>query len=165
MKNSCSYLFNIVLVQPEIPSNTGNIGRTCVGVCSCLHLVGPLGFEINDKQLKRAGLDYWPRLKYKIYTSWKDIQRALPDRRVFYFSTRGKRSLYKARFQRGDWLVFGSESRGLGVCFLHRVSEKVLKIPVPGSIRSLNLANAVSVAVFEAFRQISFDQENLDTGI
>ena len=154
-----------MLVQPEIPSNTGNIGRTCVGICSCLHLVGPLGFQINDKQLKRAGLDYWPHLKYKIYSSWADIQYQLEGKRVFYFSTKGTRSLYTARFQQGDWFIFGSESRGLGEHLLQQVSEKVLKIPVSGSIRSLNLSNAVSIVAFEAFRQISFNQEDLDINI
>lgn len=152
MKNQSVFL-NIVLVRPEIPSNTGNIGRTCVGTGSTLHLVGPLGFEINNKQLKRAGLDYWHKLSFKIYTGWQDFYPVLKNQRVFYFSTKGTLNLYEARFQKGDWLVFGSESRGLPKSLL-RTSTTVVKIPFPGPVRSLNLANAVSIGIFEAYRQI-----------
>ena len=152
-------LFNIVLVHPEIPSNTGNIGRTCVGYCSQLHLVKPLGFEIKDRQLKRAGLDYWSNLKYTVYSHWRDIQAHLPDKRVFYLSTKGQKSLYSCHFKKGDWLVFGSESKGLGSLLLSLEPEQVLTIPVPGPIRSLNLANAVGITVFEAYRRISLAEE------
>ena len=152
-------LFNVVLVHPEIPSNTGNIGRTCVGLRSSLHLVEPLGFEINNKQLKRAGLDYWPYLKYKIYSQWEDVKKQFSGKRVFYLSTKGKTSIYEGRFKKGDWFVFGSESKGLGSLLLDLKKEEVLTIPVPGSIRSLNLANAVSITVFEAYRQVMMGKD------
>lgn len=152
-------LFNVVLVHPEIPSNTGNIGRTCVGLCSQLHLVKPLGFEINDKQLKRAGLDYWPYLKYKIHSNWEGMQRQFFRKRVFYLSTKGKTSIYNCRFEKGDWFIFGSESKGLGSLLLDLKEEEVLTIPVPGSIRSLNLANAVSITIFEAYRQVTMRKD------
>ena len=148
-------LFNVVLVHPEIPSNTGNIGRTCVGYCCRLHLVKPLGFEINDRQLKRAGLDYWPNLQYTIYPQWKDIQMVLKDKRVFYLSTKGQTSLYDCHFKREDWFVFGSESKGLGSLLLPLEPEQIITIPTPGPIRSLNLANAVSITVFEAYGKVS----------
>lgn len=148
-------LFNVVLVHPEIPSNTGNIGRTCVGYYCRLHLVKPLGFEINNRQLKRAGLDYWPNLKYRIYKHWKDITADLTDQRVFYLSTKGQKNIYDCYFKRGDWFVFGSESRGLGSLLYKLKPEQVLAIPTPGPVRSLNLSNAVGITVFEAYRQIS----------
>ena len=148
-------LFNIVLVHPEIPSNTGNIGRTCVGFCSRLHLVQPLGFKINDKQLRRAGLDYWSNLEYEIYSGWADVQKKIVEKRVFYLSTKGKKSIYRGCFKKGDWFVFGSESKGLGSLLSSLKKEDVLTIPVPGPIRSLNLANAVSITIFEAYRQIT----------
>jgi len=153
-------LFNIVLVKPEIPSNTGNIGRTCVGSHSKLHLVEPLGFELTDKQLKRAGLDYWPHLQYKIYSDWQKLKKCFPSEdRVFYFSTKGSASFYDSSFQPGDWFVFGSESKGLASIFSDMglpppPLSQILKIPMPGSIRSLNLANAVSITIYEAFRQV-----------
>ncbi len=147
-----SVFLNIVLVRPEIPSNTGNIGRTCVGTGSSLHLVGPLGFEINNKQLKRAGLDYWPRLSFKMYPGWESFRPFLKKQRVFCFSTKGTLNLYEARFQKGDFLIFGPESRGLPQALL--AASTVVKIPVPGPVRSLNLANAVSIGIFEAYRQI-----------
>ncbi len=157
------YLFNVVLVAPEIPSNTGNIGRTCVSLYSRLHLVGPLGFEMSDKRLKRAGLDYWPHLNYKIYDCWEEIKPHLESQRVFYLSTKGEKSLYEAHFRQGDCFVFGSESKGLSDHLLKKQTpSQVLKIPSPGPVRSLNLANAVSVTTFEAFRQVCFDQECLD---
>ena len=156
---STDSLFNIVLVHPEIPSNTGNIGRTCVGLCSQLHLVKPLGFEINDKQLKRAGLDYWPYLKYKIHSKWEDVQKQFFSKRVFYLSTKGKKSIYNCRFEKGDWFVFGSESKGLGSLLLDLKGEEVLTIPTPGSIRSLNIANAVGITIFEAYRQVTMRKD------
>ena len=148
-------LFNIVLVHPEIPSNTGNIGRTCVGYHCCLHLVKPLGFEINDRQLKRAGLDYWPNLNYKTYTRWEHIKNQLQDQRVFYLSTKGQKNIYNCHFKQGDWFVFGSESKGLGFLLPDLEQEQILTIPMPGPVRSLNLSNAVGITVFEAYRQVS----------
>ena len=151
-----SPLFNVVLVRPEIPYNTGNIGRTCVGYHCYLHLVKPLGFEINNRQLRRAGLDYWPNLKYKVYPHWEGIKTHLRDqKRVFYLSTKGQKSIYNCHFRAGDWFVFGSESKGLNFLLPYLNQEKILTIPMPGPVRSLNLSNAVGITVFEAYRQIS----------
>ena len=146
--------FHVVLVEPEIPSNTGNIGRTCAASNSELHLVGPLGFEISDKRLKRAGLDYWPLLKYRTYKSFKEWLRERPaSPQTWFFSAKGKRPLYEISFQPGDALVFGKETKGLGRGLLDQYREQTVAIPFPGPVRSLNLANAAAVAVFEAMRQ------------
>lgn len=147
--------FNVVLIEPEIPNNTGNIGRTCVGTHCRLHLVGPLGFEINDKQLKRAGLDYWPKLDHEYYPDfeswWARVEN--PDR-VFFFSTKATRSLYETKIQSGDWFVFGKETKGLSPAILEKFSPQLRTIPMPGPIRSLNLATSVAIVVFEGLRQL-----------
>ncbi len=147
--------FNIVLVEPEIPANTGNIGRTCVGAYSHLHLVGPLGFEITDKQLKRAGLDYWPMLEHSYYSDFNSWFKVVKDpSRVFYFSTKAQKSIFKTQLREGDWLVFGKETKGLGPQIIEKYSEQLRSIPMPGPIRSLNLATSVAIAIFEGLRQI-----------
>lgn len=146
-------LFRVTLIEPEIPSNTGNIGRTCLASDSVLELVGPLGFQITDKNLRRAGLDYWFQLKYtqyKNYTEWesqKDLSRA------WFFSTKGTCPLYDCDIQIGDTLVFGKETKGLGTKLLNRYPKRTVCIPFPGEVRSLNLSNAVAIALFEALRQ------------
>ena len=147
---------NVVLVEPEIPSNTGNIGRTCVATNTPLHLVGPLGFHIDDKQLKRAGLDYWPHLNYKLYKSWQDWKiKHLNLKRVWFFSTKGQFSLYETRFAVGDFLVFGSETKGLPLNCLKEYRNRTLFIPMrSSSTRSLNLANTVAITLYEALRQV-----------
>lgn len=148
-------LFKVVLIEPEIPSNTGNIGRTCVAAHSELHLVGALGFQITDKNLKRAGLDYWPHLKYKYYKNlkaWKDSEQL---ERAWFFSVRGENSLYDCSIQKGDTLVFGKETKGLESELLKQFKKRTVQIPFTGKVRSLNLANAVAIALFEALRQNS----------
>ena len=151
--------FHVVLVEPEIPNNTGNIGRTCVATKSSLHLVEPLGFDISDKQLRRAGLDYWPHLIWKIHPSWESCRKEIPSsERIFYFSTKGKRSIYDCSFQKGDWFVFGKETKGLGEQILEENSEQTLKLPMCGAVRSLNLANTVAVTLYEGLRQIRADR-------
>ena len=146
--------FKVVLVKPEIPSNTGNIGRTCVTTNSELHLVGPLGFEITDKRLKRAGLDYWPDLKWSYYEHWESwIQKELPTSRTWFFSTKGKTSFHEPLFKLGDALVFGQETKGLSESILSQFKNQVVTIPMLGPVRSLNLANAVAVGLYEALRQ------------
>ncbi len=146
--------FQVVLVEPEIPSNTGNIGRTCAASNSGLHLVAPLGFEISDRRLKRAGLDYWPLLKYRIYESFRQWEAVRPPApQTLFFSTKGKRSLYEIKIQPGAALVFGRETGGLGGEILAQYKKQTVAIPFPGPVRSLNLANAAAVAVFEALRQ------------
>ncbi len=152
---SASPRFNVVLIEPEIGANTGNIGRTCVGLEAKLHLVGKLGFSITDKQLRRAGLDYWPYLDFVHHPTWEDWWRLVPDSsRVFFFSTKAETSLFQTRFQDGDWLVFGKETKGLDPEVLEKFSEQVRRIPMVGPIRSLNVATAVAVVLFEGYRQL-----------
>lgn len=149
-------MLNIVLVEPEIPNNTGNIGRLCVGTGNRLHLIHPFGFEINDKNLKRSGLDYWVHLDWKQYQNTQEWIDQIPDKsRVFLMSSHAEKSYYEANFQEGDWLVFGKESVGLSKEILN-VFENHLTIPMSDKIRSYNIANSVAFVVGEARRQISF---------
>lgn len=150
-----NFLFHIVLYNPEIPNNTGNIGRTCVGMNSDLHLIKPLGFEITDARVKRAGLDYWPDLSYNIhenYQAWLEQQKKIGGN-VHYFSTKAKRPIHEAKFSIGDHFVFGPETKGLPEDIVFSNLEQAVKIPFLGPIRSFNVANAVSVALYEAYRQ------------
>jgi tRNA (cytidine/uridine-2'-O-)-methyltransferase len=148
--------FNVVLVEPEIGANTGNIGRTCVGLEAKLHLVGKLGFDITDRRLKRAGLDYWPYLDFVHHPGWDDWWKLVEDpARVFFFSTKAQSGLFDTQFQSGDWLVFGKETKGLDPWVLEKYPAQGRKIPMTGPIRSLNIATAVAVVMFEAFRQVS----------
>lgn len=147
-------MLNIVLVEPEIPNNTGNIGRLCVGTESRLHLIHPFGFEINDKNLKRSGLDYWVHLdvtQYKNVTEW--MIQITDKSRVFLMSSHATKSIYDVNYQDGDWLVFGKESVGLSPEFLS-LFENHLTIPMSKLIRSYNIANSVAFVVGEAKRQI-----------
>ncbi len=149
-------MLHVVLVEPEIPTNTGNIARTCVAMECHLHLVGPLGFSISDKQVRRAGLDYWPHLKLTQYTSWerfREEQKAFAEQRV-YFSTKAKKDIFEHQFVEDSWLVFGPETRGLPAALIEANIEKSVKIPMTGEVRSLNLSNAVAIGVYEAFRQV-----------
>jgi tRNA (cytidine/uridine-2'-O-)-methyltransferase len=156
-------LFNVVLVEPEIPNNTGNIGRTCVGLWSKLHLIGPLGFSIDDKQLKRAGLDYWQHLDTAYYQAWSAFEKTVPDReRLFVFETGGSQTLFEAQFQAGDYLVFGRETKGISEDLRARYSDRIFSIPFPGHIRSFNLANTVAMVMCEAFRQVRSSGSFLD---
>lgn len=147
-------LFHVVLVEPEIPNNTGNIGRLCVGTRSRLHLVGPLGFEINDRQLKRAGLDYWPHLSWCAYENYAQWTAQGPAReKTYYFSTKGKRDFFDVSFKPGDYFIFGKETKGLSEDILHGNEDRCLRLPMLGPIRSQNIANTVSIVVYEALRQ------------
>jgi len=146
-------VFNIVLIEPEIPPNTGNIGRLCLATGSTLHLVKPLGFSIDDRELKRAGLDYWKEVDVRLWDSLDDLQCAQkPAARVFFLTTKSGRAYYDACFQSGDFLVFGRETKGLPEALLAANSERLLTIPMQGA-RSLNLATAVAIVLFEAVRQ------------
>jgi tRNA (cytidine/uridine-2'-O-)-methyltransferase len=148
-------MLNIVLVEPEIPNNTGNIGRLCVGTNSQLHLIHPFGFVINDKNLKRSGLDYWVHLEVTEYKNVKEwIASILDKSRVFLMSSHAEKSIYEAEFQDGDWLVFGKESVGLSNQVLSQF-ENHLTIPMSKLIRSYNIANSVAFVVGEAKRQIT----------
>lgn len=145
--------FHIVLVRPEIPQNTGSIARLAAATHSRLHLVGPLGFSLEDRYLKRAGLDYWPLVDLRTYAGWDEFA-AGDNPRLKYFSARAKRSYLEADYAPGDFLVFGSETKGLGEEFMRTRSESAYRIPIfePG-VRSLNLANAVSIVLYDALRQ------------
>ena len=148
-------MLNIVLVEPEIPNNTGNIGRLCVGTESRLHLIHPFGFVINDKNLKRSGLDYWVHLDVTEYQNVEEWISQIPDQsRVFLMSSHASKSIYEAEFKDGDWLVFGKESVGLSEEVLNRF-ENHLTIPMSKLIRSYNIANSVAFVVGEAKRQIA----------
>ncbi|TDE03205.1 tRNA (cytidine(34)-2'-O)-methyltransferase [Flavobacterium hiemivividum] len=147
-------MLNIVLVEPEIPNNTGNIGRLCVGTESRLHLVHPFGFVINDKNLKRSGLDYWIHLDVTEYQNVEEWITQIPDKsRVFLMSSHAEKSYLETEFQDGDWLVFGKESKGLSEDILAKF-ENHLKIPMSNLIRSFNIANSVAFIIGEAKRQI-----------
>ena len=147
--------FSIVLLRPEIPHNTGAIGRLCVGLGVKLNLIRPLGFCLDDKSIARAGLDYWPHLEKSVYDTWDDYLAAEKPKRLFFLSTHGTRSLYDCAFEPGDALVFGNEGHGLPKDFYERYAERLFKIPMPGEhARSINLANAVSIAAYECYRQL-----------
>jgi tRNA (cytidine/uridine-2'-O-)-methyltransferase len=146
-------MFNVVLVRPEIPPNTGNIGRLCLATGSTLHLVKPLGFSLDERQLKRAGLDYWDEVSLKLWDSFDVLQRSQPlDASYFFLTTKSKRPYYEARFQRDDFLVFGPETKGLPENLLVANKDRCISIPMHGT-RSLNLATAVAIVLFEAMRQ------------
>ena len=148
-------MLNIVLVEPEIPNNTGNIGRLCVGTESRLHLIHPFGFVINDKNLKRSGLDYWVHLDVKEYQNISEWMTQIPDKsRVFLMSSHAKKSYLENDFQDGDWLLFGKESGGLSQDVLNLFPNH-LTIPMSNLIRSFNIANSVAFVVGEAKRQIN----------
>ncbi|WP_347218502.1 tRNA (cytidine(34)-2'-O)-methyltransferase [Chryseobacterium sp.] len=147
-------MLNVVLVEPEIPNNTGNIGRLCVGTECKLHLVHPFGFVINDKNLKRSGLDYWVHLDVTEYADVEEWVKSISDpSRVFLMSSHAEKSYLENDFQDGDWLVFGKESVGLSEDVLNQF-EKHLTIPMSKLIRSFNIANSVAFVVGEAKRQI-----------
>ena len=155
-------LFHVVLVEPDIPQNTGNIGRTCVGTRSELHLVGKLGFEITDRNLKRAGLDYWQHLTWTHHKTMVDWQSQIVDpKRVFYFSTKATKSYFEVDYQIGDSLVFGKETKGLDEEILRQNADRVLQIPILGPIRSLNVATAATVVLYEAIRQLQIKGNSL----
>ncbi len=149
-----SRMFNIVLYQPEIPPNTGNIIRLCANTGCQLHLIEPLGFKLEDKQLRRAGLDYheWADVK-----TWQSIEQLKPEQAVYALSTKGKKHYHQANFKAGDYLVFGPETRGLPDDYLNSLDEEhVLRLPMREHSRSLNLSNTVAIVVYEALRQNQF---------
>ena len=150
-------MFEIVLYEPEIPPNAGNIMRLCANTGCRLHLVRPLGFSLSDKQLERAGMDYRGQIDCVVHDDWPDCRKSLAGHRMFALTTRGSKRYDKVRFQCGDAFVFGPETRGLGDSLLDAFEPAHrLVIPMAGASRSINLANAVSVVVFEAWRQLDF---------
>jgi tRNA (cytidine/uridine-2'-O-)-methyltransferase len=149
-------LFNIVLVEPEIPENTGNIARTCSVTGTRLHLVRPLGFSVEDRYLRRAGLDYWKYLDITYYDSFVQVEEQNPDARFFLTSTHAVRSYAESEYRDGDFLVFGKETAGLGAELLSRRADDAIRIPMRNDRRSLNLSNAVAIVLYEALRQTGF---------
>ena len=146
-------MFNIVLVEPEIPPNTGNIGRLCLATQSTLHLIKPLGFSLEDRQLRRAGLDYWHEVPLQLWDSFDALQRSQSlEARYFFLTTKTKFPYYRVNFQNNDFLVFGRETKGLPHKLLAANTDNCITIPMHGT-RSLNLATAVAVVLFEAVRQ------------
>ncbi|UOF90855.1 tRNA (uridine(34)/cytosine(34)/5-carboxymethylaminomethyluridine(34)-2'-O)-methyltransferase TrmL [Fodinisporobacter ferrooxydans] len=153
---------HIVLVEPEIPPNTGNIVRTCAGTGIRLHLVRPLGFSTDDKYLKRAGLDYWYLADIEYHDSFAELQNKYPDGRFWYATTKAKYSYADVAYQADDFLVFGKETKGLPEELLRANAETCIRIPMKADARSLNLSNAVAIVAFEAMRQLGFP--GLQTG-
>jgi tRNA (cytidine/uridine-2'-O-)-methyltransferase len=148
-------MLHVALLEPEIAANTGNIGRLCAATGAALHLVGRLGFRLDDRSLRRAGLDYWPAVEVHRHADLAAFEAALAGARTFYFSAHAATPYTRASYQDGDCLLFGSESQGLPPGLLGRHAEQALTIPMPaGRVRSLNLATAVGIALYEALRQI-----------
>lgn len=151
---------NIVLLEPEIPANTGNIGRTCVASGSTLHLIKPLGFSLDEKQLKRAGLDYWPKLNYFVYENYADFCEKNPGARIHFATTKARKVYTAAEFKEDDFIMFGKESAGIPEEILLDNQEMCIRIPMIGDIRSLNLGNSVAIVLYEALRQTNFEGMN-----
>lgn len=149
-------MFHIVLVEPEIPQNAGNIARTCAATGTHLHMIRPLGFEVTDKYLKRAGLDYWDLVEISYYDSFDELKAKYPHGRFFYFTTKGRHRHSDVNFQDGDFLVFGKETKGLPEELLMQNEESCLRIPMYAAARSLNLGNSAAVALYEALRQTDY---------
>ena len=152
-------MLNIILYQPEIPPNTGNIIRLCANTGARLHLVGPLGFQLDDSRVKRAGLDYAEMARVSHYVNWEEFKADNPVMRILAFSPRGEKSYNQAEYQSGDGLLFGPETRGLPESVLDETGrENCLRLPMADSSRSLNLSNTVAVGLYEAWRQLDFTQ-------
>jgi len=148
--------FRIVLFQPEIPANTGNIGRLCVGANAELHIIKPMRFLLSDKYLKRAGLDYWKDLTLRFHNSLDDLLLTYPESNIFYCTTKSENNFYKRSFKAGDLFVFGPETRGIPESILKENWDKTITIPMSDKIRSINLANSVAIVLYEGIRQIFF---------
>ena len=152
-------ILHVVLHQPDIPQNTGNVGRTCLAVGAHLWLVRPLGFQVDAKHLRRAGLDYWKHVPYRVVDHWDALQEQLAGRRFWFFSKKATRLFTDVSYSHGDVLVFGSETRGLPDSLLERYPDRAVRIPIGGPVRSLNLASSVAVAVYESLRQWNWQGE------
>ena len=148
---------HIVLYQPEIPQNTGNIARTCAATGAMLHLIKPLGFSLEDKYLKRAGLDYWHMMRYQVHENFEELLESYPEARMHFLSTKAPRGYTEVEYGRDDFLVFGCETRGLPESLLSRVYDRCVRIPMVEGARSLNLSNSVAIVLYEALRQQRFE--------
>ncbi|HBN83272.1 MAG TPA: tRNA (uridine(34)/cytosine(34)/5-carboxymethylaminomethyluridine(34)-2'-O)-methyltransferase TrmL [Clostridiales bacterium] len=152
--------FHIVLVEPEIPQNTGNIVRTCSATGSVLHLVKPLGFSVDDKHLKRAGLDYWHEVEIYYYDHFQQLREKYPNSPFYFASTKADRRYDQPQYEDGSFLVFGKETKGLPEGLLRDNYDRCIRIPMINDTRSLNLANSVSIILYEAYRQTGFEKFN-----
>ena len=151
-------MFNIVLVEPEIPQNTGNIARTCAATGAKLHIVKPMGFEIDDKKLKRAGLDYWHLLGVKYYENLDDFYEKTKGGRYFYATTKALNTYCDVGYKENDYIFFGKETKGLPEELLYNNKENCIRIPMISEARSLNLSNSVAIVIYEALRQVGFSK-------
>ena len=150
-------MINIVLYSPEIPQNTGNISRTCAVTGAKLHIIKPIGFEISDRTLKRAGLDYWDKLDVTYYEDYEDFMSKNPEGKKYYFSAHGKNSYAEAEYPENVYLIFGRESVGLPKDLIAENAENTLRIPMRKTLRCLNLSNSVAIAVYEVLRRNNFE--------
>ena len=155
-------MLNIVLYEPEIPANTGNIGRTCVATGTRLHLIEPLGFLINDKMLKRAGMDYWDKLDVHTYVSYEDFLQKNPGAKIYMATTKSKQTYTDVHYEDDCYIMFGKESAGIPEEILKEHPDTCVRIPMLGETRSLNLSNSVAIVLYEALRQNSFDHMTLE---
>lgn len=155
-------MINIVLHEPEMPANTGNIGRTCVAAGARLHLIEPLGFKINEKMLKRAGLDYWDKLDVTIYDNYSDFLERNPKAKIYMATTKAPHTYCDVKYEPDCYIMFGAESSGIPEEILVRHPDTAIRIPMIGDIRSLNLSNSVAIVLYEALRQNSFAGMNLE---
>ena len=153
---------NIVLYEPEIPANTGNIGRTCVATGTKLHLIEPLGFRLDEKALKRAGMDYWKELDVTTYVNWDDFCEKNPNAKIYMATTKSKQTYTDVEYEDGCYIMFGKESAGIPEEILVDHKEDCVRIPMVGDIRSLNLGNSVAIVLYEALRQNGFAGMNLE---
>lgn len=153
---------NIVLLEPEMPANTGNIGRTCVATDTKLHLIEPLGFKINEKALKRAGLDYWDKLDVTVYSDYEDFLEKNPGAKIYMATTKGPNVYTDVRYEPDCFIMFGKESAGIPEEILVKNQDRCVRIPMWGDIRSLNLSNSVAIVLYEALRQNGFEKMTLE---
>ena len=153
---------NIVLFEPEMPMNTGNIGRTCVATNTRLHLIEPLGFKLNEKAVKRAGLDYWDKLDVTVYSDFQDFLDRNPGAKIYMATTKAPKTYTEVEYEPDCYIMFGKESAGIPEEILLENQERAVRIPMIGDIRSLNLANSVAIVLYEALRQNNFDHMRLD---
>lgn len=149
-------MLHVVLVEPEIPQNTGNIARTCAATGSVLHLTGPLGFSLDDKYLKRAGLDYWSLLDVRYYNNYSEFEKKNPEGCKYFVTTKAKHCYSDINYEPDCYLVFGKETAGLPISLLKANTERCIRIPIVNEARSLNLSNSVAIVVYEALRQMEF---------
>lgn len=154
-------MLNIVLHQPEIPANTGNIGRTCVATGTRLHLIEPLGFQLTEKALRRAGMDYWPQLDVTRYINYQDFLEKNPGAKIYMASTKAKKVYTEVSYEPDCYIMFGKESAGIPEEILREHPDTAVRIPMMGDIRSLNLGNSAAIVLYEALRQNGFEQMRL----